>query len=272
MKACEATIIIPTTGDRGDLLRYSIASVRAQTVRDIEIHIVGDGVSGNSRDTILALAKEDPRIFFHGFPKHESRGEPYRHEVIRQSRGRNIFYLCDRDLMFPNHIEVVSGLLKNSNFASTTYIDVRKDKSLSINQLVGYYGPGSQIEASKRWVGNLSCVGHSREMYDRLEFGWRTTPAGKPTDIYMWEQFIAHPKCSTFSSPRPTIMYFKRENHSADSFEERAGELGFWSKVISTPQGIDDVFWTALAGLLLERSELARFRASVIKRRQELKS
>lgn len=268
MKARQATVIIPTTGDRGDLLRFSVASVRNQTVQDFEVHIIGDGVSSAARDVIAELTIDDSRIFFHDFPKHERRGEPYRHQVIKHSSGRNIFYLCDRDLMLPNHIETLCALLRNYNFASTSHINVRKDKRLTINQQVGYFGPGSQVEARSRLVGNLSCVAHSREMYDRLAFGWRTTPIGKATDIHMWEQFIAHPACRTFSSPRPTVMYFKRGDHPGDPVEERAKELAFWSEIISTHQGIDDVFWTALGGLMLERHELARFRASVIKDRQ----
>ena len=63
-------------------------------------------------------------------------------------------------------------------------------------------------------------------------------------------------------------MYFKRGDHPGDPVEERAKELAFWSEIISTHQGIDDVFWTALGGLMLERRELARFRTSVIKDRQ----
>ena len=267
MSSCEATVIIPTTGDRGALLRYSVASVRNQTVQDLEIHIVGDGVSSAARDVIMEMKKKDSRIFFHDFPKHERRGEPYRHQVIKKSRGRNIFYLCDRDLMLPNHIETVSGLLKNHNFVSTTYIDVKKDKRLNIDQFIRYFGPGSTVEPGRRKVGTLSCIGHSRQMYDRLEFGWRTTPINKPTDVHMWEQFISHPECNTFSSPRPTILWFKRGNYPGDPVEERAAELDFWFKVISTRQGIDDVFWTALSGLLLERNELRRFRASVVKDR-----
>ena len=85
MTTCEATILIPTTGNRGELLRYSVQSVINQTVKDFEILIVGDGVSDASRDVIAELRRKDSRIFFHDYPKHERRGEPYRHQVIKKS-------------------------------------------------------------------------------------------------------------------------------------------------------------------------------------------
>ncbi|MCA3573497.1 MAG: glycosyltransferase family 2 protein [Aestuariivirga sp.] len=256
MRPCKATVIIPTTGDRGPLLRYSVGSIRNQTEQDFEVHIVGDGVSDATRQAISRLQKEDPRIFFHDFPKHERRGEPYRHQVIQKTRGKNIFYLCDRDLMLPHHIEFISQLLEAFDFVSTTFIDVKRDRSLDINQWVGYFGPGSQVELLKRRVGSLSCIGHSRAMYDRLKFGWRTTPVGMPTDLYMWDQFMVHPACKPFSAARPTILYFQRGAYPGPPVEERAEELAFWSNVISSPQGVDQIFWAAFAGLLLDRINL----------------
>ena len=67
MNKCEATVIVPTTGNRGDLLRFSIASIQTQTLQDYEILIVGDGVSDEAKSVIADLRKEDPRIVFHDF-------------------------------------------------------------------------------------------------------------------------------------------------------------------------------------------------------------
>jgi glycosyltransferase involved in cell wall biosynthesis len=271
MIPCQATVIIPTTGNRGGLLRYSVASVLNQSLRDLEVLIVGDGVSAEAKKVIAELRKADPRIVFHDFPKHERRGEPYRHQVIKESRGRNIFYLCDRDLMLPYHLDVVNELLKTFNFAFTTFIDVKKDKSLNIDQNVVYFGSGSDVDVTNRWVGSLSCVGHTRAMYDQLEFGWRSTPKEEYTDIYMWKQFVAHPECNVYSAVNPTILYFKRGDHPGDPIEDRASELAYWSKQISTQQGIDNVNATALAGLLLERRSLRFFRDKAIQERLSMK-
>ena len=271
MTPCQATVIIPTTADRGALLRHSVASVLNQTLRDIEVIIIGDGVSNEAKKIIAELKRADPRIVFHDFPKHERRGEPYRHQVIKESRGNNIFYLCDRDLMLPYHLDVVSGLLTTYNFAFTTFINVQKDKSLNIDQNVAYFGAGSHVDVKNREVGSLSCVGHTREMYDCLQHGWRTTPKGEYTDIYMWKQFVEHPACQDYSAVNPTILYFKRGDHPGDPIDVRAKELEFWSKEISTQQGIDNINATAFAGLLLERRALRNFRDKAISERLSLK-
>lgn len=271
MKPCEATIIIPTTGNRGELLRYSVASVLNQTVADFELMIIGDGASEEAKGVIAELMRGDARIQFHDFPKHERRGEIYRHQVIKKSCGRNIFYLCDRDLMLPYHIQHLNSILSGYNFASTTYYDVKKDQSLNISQYVDYFGPGSQVPFASRQVGSLSCIGHTRDMYDQLEFGWRTSPKNVFTDVYMWNQFLEHPKCNPYSSVRPTIMYFKRGDYPGDPVEERARELAYWSKMISTGPGIEKIHSTAFAGLLLERRSLKNFRDLVIREADRLR-
>src|SRR5215210_672377 len=50
----------------------------------------------------------------------------------------------------------------------------------------------------------LSSGAHTTEMYRRLPHGWRTTPAGIPTDLYMWQQFLSNPRCRATGGTRPT--------------------------------------------------------------------
>jgi len=260
MNKCLATIIIPTTGNRGTLLQHSIKSIQNQTIQDFEVCVIGDGVEQETKAQIKQISEKDPRILFFDFPKHQRRGEPYRHRVIQESRGDYIFYLCDRDLMFPNHLETLLKWLKRYNFVSSTFVDVRRDQSLRIGQYISYFGAGSESEASpsKAWI-SLSNVGHSRYMYDLLKFGWRTTPKEQFTDIYMWEQFLAHPMCNPYSLPTPTILYFKRGNHPGDPVEARAQELAVWSEKISASDGPEEIMQSALAAVLIEHRRLCSF-------------
>src|SRR5437667_9785955 len=112
----EASVLIPTTGDRGDLLRYSIASVLRQTENRLEVLVVGDGMSSNSRGAIEEMAHSDHRIRLFDFPKHENRGEPNRHHILlHEARWRNIFYLCDSNLLLPDHVYRLGLLLKDAS-------------------------------------------------------------------------------------------------------------------------------------------------------------
>ena len=262
----EATVIVPTTGNRGALLAYSVGSIQKQTLRNIEIFIIGDGVTDEARETIKKLGKEDSRIRFFDHPKHERRGEPYRHQALQEAKGRIICYLCDRDLMLPNHIETMSELLTDYNFASTTYIDVRADQSLNISQYIGYYGPASETKKGQFKAGiSLSNTGHTLELYHHLPFGWRTTPKNYFTDIYMWSQFHSLPECNAYSHTEPTIMYFKRGHFPGASVAEREKDLARWAPEITSERNIELIKAEAFKGLLTERQQLRIYKRNVKK-------
>src|SRR5882724_7051582 len=117
-----ATIIIPTSIDRGPTLTLAVESVLRQTVRDLEVFIIGDGVHAVTREAARALEQADARVRFFDHPKHARRGEPYRDEALQTARGRVVCYLCDRDLYLPDHVETMDGLLKEADFAHAPWV------------------------------------------------------------------------------------------------------------------------------------------------------
>lgn len=249
MSSKEFTIILPTTGNRGALLPYSVGSIQNQTIGDFELFIIGDGVTDETRDIIGKLQDEDSRIRFFDHPKNERRGEIYRHRALQEAKGRNVCYLCDRDLMLPNHLETMQQLLKYYNFASTTFINVRENQKLNIWQYIGYFGPASEAKEVKTKAGiSLSNACHTLDLYHKLPFGWRTTPKEHYTDIYMWTQFLGHPECNAYSHTEPTVLYFKRGNHPGASVEDREKELVVWSKKITSTTDIARLKEEALMG------------------------
>lgn len=262
MITLKATIIVPTTGNRGALLPYSIGSIQNQTVQEIEIFIMGDGVTDETKQVIQKLKSDDIRIKFFDHPKHERRGEIYRHQALQEAKGEMVCYLCDRDLMLPDHVETMLGLLEKYNFVSTTFINVKENQGLNINQYISYYGPASENDDKEVQKGNISLsnVAHSLELYHQLPYGWRTTPGDEYTDIYMWKQFLAHPQCNAYSHIWPTILYFKRGDFPGASVEAREKELAVWYERISNGEEIEQIKDEAFKGLLLERRRLRLFR------------
>lgn len=255
-----ATVIIPTTGNRGKLLSYSVESVQHQSIQDIEIFIMGDGVTDDTRDIIEKLQYKDSRIRFFDHPKHESRGEPYRHQALQHARGEFVCYLCDRDLMLPHHLETVAELLNDYNFVSTTFITMRKNRKLFINHPIEYFGPAleNKPEIVKSGQIPLSTAGHRLSFYHQLPYGWRTTPKGQKTDVYMWKQFLDHPKCNAYSHIEPTILYFGRKQYPGHPVEDRREEIAYWSRKIMDPEEIERIQAIALKGLLEDRLELRK--------------
>ena len=63
----EATVLIPTH-DHGPLLPCSARSVLAQTIEEIELFIIGDGVPDVTREVVSELMR-DARVRFFDNPK-----------------------------------------------------------------------------------------------------------------------------------------------------------------------------------------------------------
>ena len=82
-----ASILIPTW-DAADTLPLAVDSARRQTFTDIEIVIVGDGVTPAARAAIEPLLElGDDRIRFLDLPKAQGRGERNRHQGVLECRS-----------------------------------------------------------------------------------------------------------------------------------------------------------------------------------------
>ncbi len=247
----KATVIVPTSIDRGMLLPYSIGSVQNQTIRDIEIFIIGDGVYDETRDVISQLITNDDRIRFFDHPKHERRGEIYRHAALQEAKGEIVCYLCDRDLMLPDHIETHYNQCKTHNFSSSMFIRVNEDSSLRLDHYFAYIGSSTDHDSKViKKTGGLSMISHTLEFYHKLPYGWRTTPVDQPTDAYMWAQFMEHKKCKSYSHPKATILYFKRSSHPGWPSTKRLPELAHWSEHVKNKEYIEKIKYDGLIGLL----------------------
>ncbi|MEX2127595.1 MAG: glycosyltransferase [Xanthobacteraceae bacterium] len=254
-----ATVIVPTTGDRGPLLPFSVGSILTQTVQDLEVFIIGDGVSEETREIISDLMRRDGRVRFFDHPKDTRRGEPYRHVALAEARGEIVCYLTDRDLMLADHVASLSRLLVDADFAHTLRFEIKPDGSLSFEHALDINDPGDRSRVlDVHRLMPLSVVGHTLSVYRRLPYGWRRTPAGKPTDRYMWEQFLTHSACRTATSTWPTILYFKRGNHPGLSTEARLVELRHWHAKIGDPTWVSEFEERVRDAIIRDRARLAR--------------
>jgi GalNAc5-diNAcBac-PP-undecaprenol beta-1,3-glucosyltransferase len=224
----KATVLIPTH-DHGPTLPHSVASALAQTVKDIEIFIVADGVPEPMRDVVGSVARSDSRIRLFEHPKAPRHGEILRHEAIREASGHAVCYLSDDDLWLPDHVETILSLLETCDFANALPLYWDREHGLgswTVDLTADYF---RQLILSGTNRIPLSCAAHTVAMYRRLPHGWRTTPAGTPTDLYMWQQFLADPGCRARSAARPTVLCFPAPTRKSMSAAERAQELAEWS-------------------------------------------
>ena len=62
--------------------------------------------------------RADDRVRFLDFPKGPHHGERYRHDAVLAARSDAIFYLCDDDLLLPDHVADLLALLEDHNLSS----------------------------------------------------------------------------------------------------------------------------------------------------------
>jgi glycosyltransferase involved in cell wall biosynthesis len=231
-----ATVIVPTH-NHVDTLRYSIPSALAQTLGDLELFIVGDGVGSDTRDVVAELQKADKRIRFFDLPKAPRHGEANWHTAVTHASGRFVAYLGDDDLWMPNHLETMSSLLEQADFAHTLHVGVGPDGALFVlaADLSNPLFRRRMIEHDFNRF-DLSFAGHTLAAYRRLPSGWEPPPATVPWgDLHMWRKFLSQPWCRARSSMVPTGICTQTHRRPHLTQEDRLNELANWQKMVNTP-------------------------------------
>lgn len=245
------TIILPTTGDRGQTLQWVLPHVVAQSLTDWELFVIGDGIDAQTRASLHEWCAQDSRIQLFDRPKEARRGEPYRHQALAHARGRNIAYLCDRDLWLHDHLARLAAALEERDFAHTAAIHILPDDSVSSGLDCNLESPQQRAQVLHRGSFPLamSTVGHTLASYRQLPFGWRTTPTDRKTDHYMWHQFLREGAASCRSECFPTVLYFNRGDHPGWPSAQRAAELQRWHGRVAEPAAQDQFRDAALQEL-----------------------
>jgi glycosyltransferase involved in cell wall biosynthesis len=244
-----ATVVVPTF-DHGPTLLRSVPSALGQTVEDVEVFVIGDGVPDVTREIMAELVRSDGRVRFFDNPKGPRHGELHRHAALQHARGEVVCYLSDDDLWTSGHVETMCRLLQGADLAHTMVAAVLPDQTWLLGRM----------DLSLAWyrmrllagLGHLplSFVGHTLAMYRRLPHGWRTTPRGSATDVYMWRQFLADETCRAATEHRLTVLNFASAERREWALDQRLDELDRWRS------GWADREWRqrALEGLLAQTS------------------
>jgi glycosyl transferase family 2 len=229
-----ATVVVPTH-DHGPTLLRSVPSALAQTIEELEVFVVGDGVPDVTREAMAELTAADRRVTFFDNPKGPRHGETHRHEALKQARGEIVCYLSDDDLWLPGHLEQLRTLLADADFAHARPLWIDTDgqpKPWRVDLTQPFYRE-LLLRGENRIP--LPCGGHTMELYRRLPAGWRTAPAGTPTDLYMWQQILSLPGCRAVSGTRPTVLHFPSPTRTEWSIDDRLAELDSWARRLNDP-------------------------------------
>ena len=250
----EATVIVPTH-EHATTLPHAVRSALRQTVADIELVIIGDGATEDTRSAAETLAASDPRVRFEAHPKSPGQGFLYRHEAVRQAKAEAVFYLSDDDLWYPEHIEMVGELLRSAEFAVALTISVSPDRpriKSPTDLTMRHYQDKLRERAA---IVQLSATAHTREGYRRVPLGWRVTD---PEHSDFWREFVTTPGLRLASAPRPTVLQFTSPPRADMTPEDRAAELERWEPVLTDSSARLELTELILASELRRSARLSK--------------
>jgi Glycosyl transferase family 2 len=269
-----ATVVVPTH-DHGATLRHSVGSALRQTVREIEVFIVGDGMPDKAREVAAELARSDSRVRLFDNPKGERLGELHRHAALKEARAPVVLYLSDDDLWFPEHVETMLATLDSS------------DADFVHASPIWRMGDGTHY----RWIVDLaqepyrrlifdgenrlglSSGGHTLDSYRRLPHGWRPAPKDQYSDAWMWRQFAEQAELRFACTTAPTVLHLPSSVRPGWTPGERLTELATCVEMLADPRRrlalltelyeseLDRLTWLETRAWELERWALDRGRA-----------
>jgi hypothetical protein len=164
-----------------------------------------------------------------------------RHEALQESRAPVVCYLADDDLLLPGHVRRMVDLVERADVATDLPANVWPDGSIRYYAFDFARPEFVRLVAEGRAAAGLTGFAHTRDAYDRLPFGWRPTPAGIATDVYMWQQFVTLPNFTGITSDRLTSLSFPSPLRADMTDEERVAELERWESRIQDSRFPDEL-------------------------------
>lgn len=223
-----AMVVVPTH-DHASTLPLAVRSALEQTVPDLDVVVIGDGVGDDTRAAVADLCRADRRVRFVDRPKSMGRNEAARHEIVGAATAPIVTYLGDDDLFLPHHVETMAALLADHDFAHPFPIFIGSDghliarpTDLSDPRCVAWH------LHPRRNAISLTGAAHTTALYQRLPAGWRPAPPARWSDHYMWEQIFCVPDVRLVTSRLATTIKPPASMRVALSAEQRRSELARW--------------------------------------------
>jgi glycosyltransferase involved in cell wall biosynthesis len=237
-------------------LPNAIESVLAQTVKEFELCVVGDGAPPETIECAREFARRDSRVKVFPFLKGQRQGEAHLHNVLANASGNFVAYLEDDDLWFPNHLEELEKLLLTVDFGHTIHVTGHPDGH--VDSLPSDLG---NPDFRQRFLDDLfnrfgySFCGHRLEAYRRLPEGWAPAPVGMYNDLHMWRKFLRVNEFKFGTRMVITAVALPSYLREDMSNEERAREAGVWMSRIADEQeraSIVEAAWRSVVGKGIE--------------------
>ena len=162
------SVVLPTYG-RGRFIKPSIESVLAQTFRDFELIVVGDGCADETEAVVRSFNSE--RVQWLNLATNSGSQSFPNNKGIDSSRGQWIAYIGHDDIWAPNHLDRVfqkACSMENADLVNSGCIFYGPEGSGD------YYITGlfEQPDDALRHFCPPTSIAHRRDVTDRMG-GWR---------------------------------------------------------------------------------------------------
>lgn len=166
MKENKVSVIIPSY-NRGNKIKKSIYSVLNQTYSNLEVIVVDDGSTDDTKNVIKSIIQEDSRV---RYVYQENQGAPTaRNRGIDESQGEYIAFNDSDDTWLPTKLEKQVNILNNNKTVDVVFCKLRSKKDTGDIQLM----PDNQVEGTD--ISNLVGIGTQtligrKEVFQKYKF------------------------------------------------------------------------------------------------------
>lgn len=221
------SVIIPTY-NRKRILSRAIKSILGQTYQDIEILVIDDGSTDNTKE-LFSNTLVDPRIRYENLSSNQG-VHIARNRGIEISRGEFLVFLDSDDELFPNALEVAHGTFLNhplldivsapflTEQGQLTSFDRSSPGSISYKELL------CEIRVRKQKNGFVmirkQAIGDARFVMQHMDFVFYRKLA-KKCKMY----FLSHPLGIYHLSSENAALHSKRKTPSIEMSIKRSSIL-----------------------------------------------
>lgn len=230
--------VIIATYNRSAVLRYAIASVLAQSIRDFELLVVGDGCTDDSEQVVAEAA--DDRVRWINLPENSGHQSAPNNRGLREAKGEFVAYLGHDDLWLGHHLECMIDGLERAGAAFAHALALRivaPDGEIAVPILPR---PQEGIFAAP------SSTVHRRDVVEKIG-GWadyRGLRMAPETDFFIRGRLAGY---QTVFVPRLTAIKFPAARRKNVYLTRPSHEQETWYKRIRSTPDIETSLLVAMA-------------------------
>jgi len=167
------TVVMPTF-NRPELIRESVESVKAQTMRDWELIVVNDG-GDRAVERTMEEYLDDKRIRY-VYAEHGGLSSA-RNVGMALARGEYVTQLDDDDVFYPDHLETVTRAFTDNPAVKVVYTDFYRafqekqgDEWVTVKRVIDYSNEFSRELFRHGTIAPVCNLTHHREVLDAIGY------------------------------------------------------------------------------------------------------